>query len=128
MIPMAQGWLDTRTWGSWMCPVQEMLSAPSPHGTVQGVKNLFPPHNWPCLVSAPHHSDVTPVAEPSLIYGHEWRWRSSLEGWAVSEGRWFPIMSKKVLLLRLAPPIAGLASADIYNPPIAVVPVSSREP
>ena len=82
-----------------MCPVQEMLSAPSPHGTVQGVKNLFPPHNWPCLVTAHHPSDVMPVVEPSLIYGYEWRWRISLEGWAVSEGRWLPIMSKKVLLL-----------------------------
>ena len=37
-------------------------------------------------------------------------------------------MSKKVLLLRLVPPAAGLASAELYWPAIAVVSVSLWEP
>ena len=45
----------------------------------------------------------------------------------MSEGRSLPIMSKKVLLLRLAPPAAGSALTDIYYPPIVIVPVSPQE-
>ena len=36
-------------------------------------------------------------------------------------------MSKKVLLLRLAPPVAGLASAEIYCPLVFIVPMSPQE-
>ena len=36
-------------------------------------------------------------------------------------------MSKKVLLLRLAPPVAGLASAEIYCPLVIIVPMSPQE-
>jgi len=81
---MAQGQTDNRTLDSWM--LQLRRCSVLPQQAARGVRAICP-HTQPYPTMMSHLSDVRAAAEPSLIYGHEERWRSSLESWAASEGR-----------------------------------------